>query len=1024
MVYRHRHKNFRIGTGTHTLRSARGLSTLSPGDHNKCSILKISTLNIQHAGNAKLEAATRCLEQMNMDISVLTETKLPIHNTFKSSGFDITHTGSRSNSIGGVALCVRPSSWFHVEGTKLHGHNVISTQLVSGRKRWLLIGAYIPPSETDHATIQHIYSAAADAEKYNIPTILIGDLNLDLDVGENNWEGYIDRHIETWTLIQHLKLHDLDKIYQKPLNRGNWTWYQRRQGRLLCKKLDYALVSNVRDFKYHKIKVPNVDTDHRMVVIGLKTDTTIQHRKYVKSRKTLKLQIATQNRGDILIKQLQKQKPRQILNMDHRSRSWISGPTWDLIDKKAAARREGNIEETKRLKKLLRKSLRKDRKIRADKAATEINNLLHRGNIRGAYKIIGRWYKKKTGKPPIPTYMEEEKTRTEYQQLYTQQPPTTINIPLFYNQAQVDDTIPSEEEIKQALKGMNLHKSPGCTGVTVEDLRIWMKESEGDTPRYDRWVKIVEIIQLAFTRTSLPQVFGVGILVLIPKSQQNQFRGIALLDVFYKLVSRIIHIRINNNVDYHNAIHGFRQNRGTTTAISELKLAMRSTRMDKNRNPRYTIFLDLTKAYDTLDRSRTLEILKAYGVGPNIIHIISQTWNMDRMIPKQSGCYGNEFETSRGVRQGDIMSPTLFNIVVDAFVNCCEAVYKVSHPAKEIPKVIFYADDGVISGNDAVLVQSMLDIYSNAFLRVGLSINVSKTKAMTMLGRKIQTRTARPVEFKEMPSVTFHNMRVCCNKCHGMITRRNLKTHQKTKKCNLERNRIQEEANEAIQIAIQGENLQDENENVMVELPVVQENNGTEQQIVQQEDEETIEDNTVFTVFGAPIEKVQEFQYLGRIMTATDDDKATVIHNLKKATKAWGNIRCLISYEKTRNLKAAVSVYRSIVESTLLYASETWVLTGCTALNRLEVFHRRCARFLTGQFIHPQENGAWVYPHTEDVFKTAKLESIKSYIEKRKVHVAKYLTPESTAMTEIANSVNIEINMEKVCWWKPANPNN
>ena len=93
---------------------------------------------------------------------------------------------------------------------------------------------------------------------------------------------------------------------------------------------------------------------------------------------------------------------------------------------------------------------------------------------------------------------------------------------------------------------------------------------------------------------------------------------------------------------------------------------MQATRMDKNRHPRYTVFLDLTKAYDTLDRPRTLEILKAYGVGPNIINIIEQTWEMDCMIPKQSGCYGKEINTSRGVRQGDIISPTVFNIVVDA----------------------------------------------------------------------------------------------------------------------------------------------------------------------------------------------------------------------------------------------------------------------------------------------------------------------------------------------------------------------
>ena len=242
MVYRHRHKNFRIVTGTHTLRSVRGLSTLSPGDHNKRSVIKISTLNIQHAGNAKLETATRCLEQMNMDVTILTETKLPLHNTFKSSGYDITHTGARSNSIGGVALCVRPSSWFHVEGTKVHGHNVISTQLVTGRKRWLIIGAYIPPSENDHSTVQQIYAAATHAEKYNIPIILIGDLNIDLDAGnDTNWTNYNIRNMATWVLIQHLQLYDLDVIYQKPQNRGNWTWFQRRQGQLLCKKLDYAL---------------------------------------------------------------------------------------------------------------------------------------------------------------------------------------------------------------------------------------------------------------------------------------------------------------------------------------------------------------------------------------------------------------------------------------------------------------------------------------------------------------------------------------------------------------------------------------------------------------------------------------------------------------------------------------------------------------------------------------------------------------------------------------------------------------
>ena len=77
----------------------------------------------------------------------------------------------------------------------------------------------------------------------------------------------------------------------------------------------------------------------------------------------------------------------------------------------------------------------------------------------------------------------------------------------------------------------------------------------------------------------------------------------------------------------------------------------------------------------------------------------------------------------------------------------------------------------------------------------------------------------------------------------------------------------------------------------------------------------------------------------------------------------------------------------------------------------------RTTNTLTGQYIHPQENGEWIYPHTEDVFKQAGLESIECYIEKRRAQVANHLSPESKAITDIANSLEIEINMEKVCWW-------
>ena len=68
------------------------------------------------------------------------------------------------------------------------------------------------------------------------------------------------------------------------------------------------------------------------------------------------------------------------------------------------------------------------------------------------------------------------------------------------------------------------------------------------------------------------------------------------------------------------------------------------------------IFLDLHKAYDALDRDRCLEILEGYRMGPRA-----------RLI-QAGGYYGTAFQGFRGGAHGDPLSPTIFNVVVDALV--------------------------------------------------------------------------------------------------------------------------------------------------------------------------------------------------------------------------------------------------------------------------------------------------------------------------------------------------------------------
>jgi exonuclease III len=115
-------------------------------------------------GCSCLEQVMRCMRVMNIDLGLLTETKLVKgKHTVSTEGCDIVTTEAKSKHQGGVALFYRKSENFHVGGTKAYGPNVIGTTLVSGRRKWRIVGAYIPPSEVDGSTLDFIQAAAAGA---------------------------------------------------------------------------------------------------------------------------------------------------------------------------------------------------------------------------------------------------------------------------------------------------------------------------------------------------------------------------------------------------------------------------------------------------------------------------------------------------------------------------------------------------------------------------------------------------------------------------------------------------------------------------------------------------------------------------------------------------------------------------------------------------------------------------------------------------------------------------------------------
>jgi Reverse transcriptase (RNA-dependent DNA polymerase) len=139
----------------------------------------------------------------------------------------------------------------------------------------------------------------------------------------------------------------------------------------------------------------------------------------------------------------------------------------------------------------------------------------------------------------------------------------------------------------------------------------------------------------------------------------------------------------------------------------------------------YQAFLDFSKAYDSVSRNKLLQILQHYGVGPNILQMLTNFWANLWVAPRQGTFFGQPIKTERGVTQGDPLSPILFNILVDAVIRHTKHLLGTADGI-----ILFYADDGLITSTDQQLLQQFLDTITELFANLGLHINPNKTKIL------------------------------------------------------------------------------------------------------------------------------------------------------------------------------------------------------------------------------------------------------------------------------------------------------
>ena len=751
----------------------------------------------------------RELGKLGIDIAALQETRLPSSGSLREKDYTFfwQGLGPDERRLHGVGFAVRNTLLSSVDPPSQGTERILSLRLTTSTGPTHILSVYAPtlcsPDETKDAFYDNL-----EARIREIPTnedlFLLGDFNARVGTDHTSWPDCLG-HFGIGKLNENgqrlLELCSLNNLCitntffpTKPHHRVSWRhprskhWHQLDFIITRRSKLNHVL----RTRSFHSA---DCDTDHSLVCGKVRLRPRRIHRAKPKgnprinSARTTKPKLrehfsmtidkALENcptdsataRWDFIRDTVHKAAKDTFGTGGKKSEDWFQAGIEEMepvITAKRAAlleyKRNPSVNTLATYREARNNTKKAARKCANDywlKLCRDIQASADSGNIRAMYdgmkKAFGPSAIKiaplKTTSGDIITDRDKQMERwaEHYQELFSRRTIVTNvaieGTPLLPKMDELDSP-PTIEELRLAIESLSSGKAPGSDGIPPEVVKLAKESSllrhlhdlllqcweEGTIPKDMRDAKIITLYKNKGER-----------------SDCNNYRGISLLSIVGKAFARVVLNRLQKLAEriYPESQCGFRAKRSTIDMVFSIRQLQEKCR--EQRRPLYLAFIDLTKAFDLVSRTGLFALLERIGCPPKLLKLIMSFHEDMSGTVHFDGSSSEPFPIGNGVKQGDVLAPTLFGIffallLLLAFRGCVDGIFlhtrsdgnlfnlarlKAKTKVQEVLiREMLFADDAALVAHSEEALQRLITRFADACREFGLTISLKKTEIM------------------------------------------------------------------------------------------------------------------------------------------------------------------------------------------------------------------------------------------------------------------------------------------------------